>query len=171
MLKNKIIKNKKAGFSIIEILFYISIFSVIFLVVIDSMIVMTKSFRETLINRDFMQAGNIMERITREIRDANGILSASASDNKIKLSVPNNAQVYYPLDINLVGTDIQLFEDNVSIGNLNSSNLSINYLDFTQIETVHGWSTVKVTMTVQSNRYNSTKTETFYDTVVLRGMY
>ncbi|PJA97016.1 MAG: hypothetical protein CO129_03460, partial [Ignavibacteriales bacterium CG_4_9_14_3_um_filter_34_10] len=72
-------KEKNNGYTLVEILFYISIFGILSLVVINSMIVMTKAFRETTINRDIMQAGNIMERMSRDIRRSNMVLSMNVN--------------------------------------------------------------------------------------------
>ena len=47
-------------------------FSIMVLLVINSMVTMAKSFRETSIYGEFVQSGSIMERIVREIRASNG---------------------------------------------------------------------------------------------------
>jgi len=61
------IKNFKKGYAILELLFYISFFTVLALVVINAMIAMAKSFRETAIYAELDQSANIMERMSREI--------------------------------------------------------------------------------------------------------
>lgn len=166
----KFFKKRNTGYSIIEILFYISILGILSLVVIDSLIVMTNAFRETTINRDIMQAGNIMERMTRDIRNSQSILSINQGGNNLKINTLGTAQVYQPVDFKLAGRDIQLYENDVFIGNLNSPDISIVALTFDpMLATQTG--NVKISMTVQSNHYGSTRTETFYDTVILRGGY
>jgi len=174
MLKNftKNKKEKNNGYTLVEILFYISIFGILSLVVINSMIVMTKAFRETTINRDIMQAGNIMERMSRDIRRSNIVLSMNVNGTNLELNtlILNQDQVYQPVKFVYSGTDIQLYENNVFIGNLNSPDIAVTTLTFDPIlNTVAG--AVKMSMTVQSKHYGSTRTETFYDTVILRGGY
>jgi len=161
---------KNKGFSLIEILFYVSIFAILSLVVINSMVVMTKAFRETTINRDIMQAGNIMERISRDIRQSNTILSMNVNGTNLELNTLNQAQVYEPVKFMYSGTDIQVYENNVFIGNLNSPDIAVTTLTFDPIlNTVAG--AVKMSMTVRSNHYGSTRAEDFYNTVILRGEY
>ena len=175
-IKNRIknikenIKNKNGGLSMVEILFYVAVFSVLFLVVINSMIFMTKSFRETVINTDLTQSSSIMERISREIRSATGIVSLTANSLKLNIiDVPTAAASTIRFTLN--GTNVELYDGNdVLVGNLNSSNVSVTALNFVQISTTEGLA-VRVFMTVKSNHYNSTRTENFYDTIVLRGDY
>ncbi|MDQ3076112.1 MAG: prepilin-type N-terminal cleavage/methylation domain-containing protein [bacterium] len=173
--KNIILKIKKTnrGVSLVELLFYIAVFSVLFLVVINSMIFMTRSFRETVINTDLTQSANIMERMSREIRSASAINTLSSTSLKLDIVGinPTPGSPESGVRFTLSGTNIELYDgSNALIGNLNSPNISVTALNFTQISTSEG-SAVKVFMTVKSKRYNSVRTENFYDTVVLRGSY
>ena len=158
-------KNKNTGVTLVEILFYTAVFAVVSLVIVQSMIAMVNAFRQNEVNSDLAQASTIMEKISREIRDSTSINSITSTTIDLDDSVSATT-----VDFILSGTDIEYYEDDVLIGDLNSTNLSINSLDFTQITTAESVA-VKVEMTVQSNRHNSTKTVTYYDTLVLRGSY
>ena len=105
------IQNYKHGYAILELLFYIVLFSILSLAVINAMIVMTRSFRETAIHRELVQSGNIMERITREMRASLSISSISASD--LKLNTKDNAGADKTVRFVLSGSDIQFFENDV----------------------------------------------------------
>jgi type II secretory pathway pseudopilin PulG len=61
------IKNQKfnKGFSLIEMVFYISIFIILSLVTIDAIIALTKSFKATKVNIELAQAGTIIEKIIK----------------------------------------------------------------------------------------------------------
>lgn len=168
----KLFTKRNKGYSLIEILFYISILGVLSLVVINSLIVMAKSFKETAMNRDFMQAANMVERISRDIRRANGALGTEVEADYLKLIITENSpQVYNPTEFRLVGSDIQVFEDDVFVGNLNSPNLSVSDLSFYVIGTTEG-AAIKFFFTVRpTSKYDFVGAETFYDTVVLRGGY
>jgi len=162
-------KNNK-GISMIELLFYIAIFSVLFLVVINSMIFMTRSFRETVVNTDLTQSTSVMERISREIKNATSINTLSATSLKLN-TIDAISQDVSTITFTLNGTNIEMYDgNNALIGNLNSPNVAITALSFVQITTTEG-TAVKIFMTVKSNHYNSVRTENFYDTVVLRGDY
>lgn len=152
----------------IELLFYISIFAVVFLIMINSIMVMTRSFRETSVNTDIIQSSNIMDRISREIRKAESIHTIST--NSLKLNTTNDAGTATTVQFSLSGSNIVFYDNDVLLGNLNSPNVSVTALTFTQITTAKG-AAVKVFMTVVSNNYGSTRAENFYDTIVLRGNY
>ena len=158
----------KGGYSLVEILFYIGIFSALALVVFSSLITMTKSFRETTIGADFVQSSAIIERISREIRQAYGIYSISASDLKLntKDDLGNNKTVRFLLS----STNLQLLENDIVTGNLNTPNREVTALYFTEITTL-ARKAIKINLSVRSTRDTSGRVEDFYDTAVLRGDY
>ena len=162
------IKNWKGGYVLLETLFYILLFAIISIAVINAMITMTKAFKETLIQSELMQGGNVMERISREIRQAYGVNSITV--NNLKLNTKDNNGINKTVEFSLSGSDIRLLENDVFIGNLNTSNATITDINFTQINTLKG-TAVKISLTVKSNHDLQDRNETFYDTVVLRGDY
>ncbi len=161
-------KKKQAGFTLVEMLFYVALFSVVSLILIKAIITMVASFRETQITADINQANQIIERVSREIRQADSINTISTSS--IKLDTTDSSGNAATIAFTLSGTNLELRENDVLIGNLNSTNLALNSLSFTQITTTQS-EAVKFTMTVHSSRYGSTRTANFYDTLVLRGSY
>ena len=168
MIKN--INNKKRGYTLLEIIFYIAIFSVLTLVVIDAIIVMTKAFKETSIQTNFVQSSTIMERISREIRKATGINSINNNGNNLILDTKDDAGDNKTVEFLLSGSDLQLKENDILIGNLNTPNIIITNLSFTQITTTKGLA-VRVIFSARSSKDGSGRIEDFYDTIVLRGKY
>jgi Tfp pilus assembly protein PilE len=166
-MKGKILKINK-GYSMVELLFYISIFFVLTLVIINSLVVMTRAFRVTSVEADLVQSSTIIEKISREIRQAYGINSIGASDLKLntKDELDNNKTVRFVFTT----TDVLFYENDVLTGNLNSPNIQISALSFTEITTVVG-KAVKIILSLNSTRGGVSRTEDFYDTVVLRGGY
>ena len=81
-MENKI-RKIKGGYTLVEMLFYIALFSVLALAIIASLISMTKAFRVTTAQADLVQSSAVMERISREIRQAYEIISISANDLKL----------------------------------------------------------------------------------------
>jgi type II secretory pathway pseudopilin PulG len=163
----KIIK-KRDGYAILELLFYIAFFSILSLVVINAMITMARSFRETAIQTQLVQSGTIMERMSREIRAAYDINSIGASD--LKLNTKDSGGANKTVEFLLSGSNLQLLENNILTGNLNTSNIMIAGLAFTQITTVKG-KAVKIFLTVKSSDDALGRNQDFYDTIVLRGSY
>src|SRR3989338_6514577 len=162
------IKNYKKGYAILELLFYIAFFAILSLVVINAMIVMTRSFRETSIQGELIQSGVIMERISREVRQAYNISSISSTD--LNLNSTDSGGANKTVEFLLSGTDIQLLENGVLTGNLNTPNIAVTALTFTQVTTTKG-KAVKVALTVKSNNDALARTQDLYDTIVLRGIY
>ena len=109
-----------------------------------------------------------MERMSREIRQAYSINSISSSD--LKLDTKDDAGANKTVEFLLSGNSLQLLENNVLTGNLNSPNITVMALTFTQITTAKGQG-VKIFLTVKSNNDASSRNQDFYDTVVLRGKY
>ncbi len=165
---NKDTTKNNSGYAILETLFYISLFAIFSITVINSMIMMTKAFKETTIQAELSQGGNILERISREVRNAYGINAIAA--NSLKLDTTDEASTNKTMEFSLSGSDARLLEDDVFTGNLNTQNTSVADLSFTQITTANGLA-VKMFLSVRSNRDLQNRIANFYDTVVLRGSY
>ncbi len=156
------------GYALLETVFYIILFAILSIAVIDAMITMSRSFKETAIQAELMQGGNVMERISREVRQAYSINSISSND--LKLNTTDSAGTNKTIEFSLSGSDIRLLDNNVFTGNLNTPNIAVTNLVFTQINTVKGFA-VKIFLTISSNHDSQNRNEDFYDTVVLRGSY
>jgi len=162
------IDKTKHGYAILELLFYIVFFSILSLVVINAMITMARIFRETTVYAELVQSGVIMERIGREIRTSYDISSISSSD--LALNTTDSIGANKTIRFLLSGTDLQFFENAVLTGNLNTPNIVVTGLTFSQITTVQG-KTVKVVLSLRSSNDKLNRVQDFYDTIVLRGGY
>lgn len=164
----KIKPKKQNGYSILELIFYISIFTILVFMVINAMIVMAKSFKETAIQTELVQSRSIMERISREIKQASNI--ALINTTNLKLNTKDSAGTDKTIEFLLSGSDIQLLEDDVLIGNLNTGSMNVMALSFTRIITPKS-DGVKIFLTVKSSNDVLARNRDFYDTVILRGGY
>ncbi|MFA6353790.1 MAG: hypothetical protein WCW93_02575 [Candidatus Paceibacterota bacterium] len=165
----KINKKNKNGYAVLELLFYISFFVVLSLVVISSMITMARAFRETVMYAELVQSGDIMERMSREIRAAYDIDPAS-TNNDLKLNTKDSDGVDKTMEFKFLDSNLQFLENDVFIGNLNTPNIVITAINFTQITTTKG-KAIRIILTVRSVADSSGNTQDFYDTIVLRGNY
>lgn len=141
---------------------------------------MTKAFKETAIQRELMQGGNIMERISREVRQSYGI--SLINTNSLKLYTKNPISTYeegrlYDPDItdktiefSLSGTDLEFLRNGGFMGNLNTTNISVEDVVFTEISTSRG-KAVKIFLRIKSLHDLSARSQDFYNTVVLRSEY
>ncbi len=169
---NNIYRPKKQstshGYAIMELLFYLSLFIILSVVVINSLITMSQAFKETTIQGELVRSGTVMERISREVRGAYAISSISTND--LVLNTKDSTGADKTVRFLLSGTSIQLFENGTLIGNLNTNTISVTSLVFTQITTTEGVA-VKIALTVLPTNDKQGRTENFYDTIVLRGDY
>jgi len=156
------------GYTLIEILFYISIFAIFSIVVINSMITMTRSFKETAIQAELKQGEDILKKIAQEIRSAYRIDEISASALEIETLDEDGDE--RDVDFLLFGTDVRFLERDIFIGNLNSPNLEVTGLSFTEVETINS-AAIKISVSVKSKRDTQNRVVNFYDTVILRGSY
>jgi Tfp pilus assembly protein PilE len=167
-------KNKKngpslqAGYALLELLFYLAFFSLLTIIVINALITMVQSFKETEVQTELIRSGSIMERMSREVRGALSISTLSAND--LKLNTTDSAGTAKTVEFALSGSNVRLLENGVFTGNLNSPNISVTGLTFTEITTTEGKG-VKIVLTVQSLSDKYSRSVDFYDTVVLRGGY
>lgn len=164
--------NFNKGFSIIEIIIYLAIFTGISIVVINSFMIVVSSFSTIRTNHDLVNSGsNSIERISREIRQAKNIdivNSTFDSDSSILRLNDMDGSSYVVFDKN--GDDLRISKDGVAIGNLLVQNVSLNKLIFSHISTANS-EAVKIEIEVQDINNKTGKIEKFYDTVVLRGGY
>ena len=160
--------SKQKGYAVLELLFYIAFFAILTTVVINAMIAMTTSFRETGVYTDLMRTGNVMERMSREIRRANGVQTLSGS--LLKLNTTDEADLASTVQFSLTGDDVSLYENDTLIGGLNAEDVEITALSFTEITTTEG-KAIKVVLSARSKNDKYGRTADFYDTVVMRGSY
>ncbi|MEK7113430.1 MAG: hypothetical protein AAB873_01240, partial [Patescibacteria group bacterium] len=156
------------GYALMETLFYIALFSILSILIINSMIVMMGSFKETAIQAELRQGADILKKMTQEIRSAHRIDEISTNALKIgTLDEDNNER---DVDFLLSGTDVRFLESDDFIANLNSQNLEVTNLSFTEINTTNSVA-IKISVSVRSKRDKQNRVVDFYDTVVLRGSY
>lgn len=165
-MKTRLLKNKK-GYSVLELIFYISFFAILVLLVINSMLTMSRSFKETAIYADLNQGSFVMERISREVRQADSVSSISNTNLRLNTSYGGTAKT---VEFIISGTDMQFWDDGVLVGNLNSDSINIENVSFTSILTSAG-SAVRVVFSLRSDKDASGRVEYFYNTIVLRGDY
>lgn len=195
MKKYLTLKNNK-GYGLMELIFYVSVFAVVFLVIINSIIVMVSSFKEIAVNTDLVQSAQIMERISREAKLAksykiyNNSIESSTIGDKIEFTSDESGsdrtvQFYLKDNTNSLH-DIVFSQDlpTSTTQDLNSKTIDIVSLKFEktyimvegedptseEITSMKNKS-FRVVLTVSSRRFGIVRTATFYDTIVLRGKY
>ncbi|MFC1757006.1 PilW family protein [Patescibacteria group bacterium] len=156
---------RKNGFTLVEILIYIAILAVVSVVIVNSLLVMMKSFHGYRIAR-FVNVNGAMaiERVVREIRFAGDIGEESILD------VSPGKLVFGDLEIFVSNSELMLKDGDADAVSLTSDKVQVENLVFKEIETINS-KAVKIEVEFKSSRGTYQKTAKFYDTVVLRGSY
>lgn len=166
---------KNAGFSLIEVLVYVFILALILGVVTSSLFSVAKSYRAMKSTSSIdVTAQTVLERMTREIRDARSVSDAdsifNSSPGRISLITTDNVGVPLQIDFYLNNQTLFVEEGGVEIGPLSASSARVSNLVFRKISTGES-EALKIEMTVESGQGDSFRSKNFYSSVVLRGSY
>ncbi len=164
---------KKQGFTLIEMLLYMAILSVI-LLALSSFAFM--SFQSRIKNQtiaEVEQQGNqIMDIILQTARNSATINSPSVQASGTSLSLNTYNVATTPTVFSLVGNNIQIVEGSGSAVNLTSGRVAASAVTFSNLSESGAPGTVRVQFTLSyinnagTNEYDFTKT--FYGTASLR---
>lgn len=170
-------QKKEAGFTLIEAVVYIAIFSIVFVFALNTVFTAIKSYNNFKVVKNLRsEAEFVLERWEREARLASGVSEAESvfgvSPGKIYLNstdissgAPKTAEFF------LSGNSLVLRENGGAEKFLTSSSTSITSLVFRQISNASTSKAVKIEMTVSASKGGITKQENFYATAVLRNSY
>ncbi len=162
------------GFTLIETLIYLSLLIVLGAIVINSVFSLFSSYSKIRLTQDMeTTAIQVLDKMTRDIHDASGIVDAQSSfgvpSSYVSLSIPtggggSNTAKYY-----VAGGKIKFDKNSEYLGDLSLSSVTVNNFD---IDYVNGTSTkaLKIELQLQAAVRNSTETlyKTFRTTVQLR---
>ena len=162
----------EAGFSLVESIIYLGLFVMLSTLLIDCMIVMSKSYIETRANRDLLDSMNIpLERMTRDIRGATTVVVGGGTifgvnPGSLKIKNPDGTTESFALSAGAV-----VFSDTDGTSNtLTSNQVVIDSLVFRNISTPQG-SAIKIEMTLHSIRSANARSISLSDTIAMRGEY
>lgn len=169
MVFDKIKKNKYSiGFTLIETVVYVSLFTLISIGVLSSISISSKIYRTARINNLITQSGNTaMERITRSIRSASSVTANSEFGTALgvlELLNPDGSVT----KIYISNGAVVMNENGTLSGNLTNQNLSVPSLFFYQISTPNG-TAIKTELLVSYTKTGVVKK--FQTTTILRNSY
>lgn len=166
MIKN--IGKTEKGYTLVETIFYVSLFALLSVVVLDVLITMTGLFMKTVTHGDIVQGSTMIESISRELKQADDF-----SFNSPTLTVNTRETDGSPKTIvyTFSSSNIGMIDSVLgNLGNLNTPNVSVVSFNVATINTSQS-KAAKINLTVKSNRDAENNTEDFQNTVVLRGSY
>lgn len=165
----------KRGFSLVEMLIYIFILTIILAVVTNSIYSLSKSYR-SIRSADTLESSAMssLDRIVREIHDATSVDSTlstlGTSPGVLMLNTTDDLGATTTVKFSVSSQAIRVAEAGVDVGPLTDSSTRVTSLIFRLITTSQS-KAVKVEMTIESGTSTSYKTKNFYSTAVLRGSY
>ena len=167
-------KITKKGFSLIEMLVYVAILSVMVVMVISVTLSVSGSYGVFQVSRNVQTAAvTSLERMTREIRLADNIILGSSTFDAhpgiLTLQKTGDSGIE-TVSFSIIGQSITVQENSDPAEALSRSDTSVTNLVFRKVDSLIS-SGVKIEMTVESTRGENSKTETFYAFAVIRGSY
>lgn len=165
-------KNFKEGMTLIETMFYLSLFIVMFSILFTSLNIFYSNKIKNKTILEVEQQGFIASTIiSQEIRNAQSINSPSVGGTSDALSLEHFDALKNPLIISLVSNQININEGGES-NYLNSSLVNISNLSFTNNSIVDGNQSISFSFDVDynsdSNRQEYKYSKSFFGTVNLR---
>lgn len=160
------------GFSLIEMLVYVSVMTVIFLIVVQTVLLFTSSYhRLTALRTLDHSASDSMERMTRDIRNATSVdaLNSVFGGTTGSLSVVANLNsVSTTTKFYLVSQALDVSINGSLIGPLTNTPVSVTALTFTSLTSANT-TAVKVDMTLVVTDGPVTLSKKYHTTIILKG--
>jgi prepilin-type N-terminal cleavage/methylation domain-containing protein len=157
----------KKGFTLIEMIIYVALVSILMVVIVKMSILMTKAYGHIDSNRG-MTVGSmtVLERLVREIRDAKAVNLIDNNASRLIIVNQDDSTTEFYLDNGVLA----LKKDGIFEGPLLSKGVILNsikfYLSSTPVSEM-----VSVVVSMQSGSGDRQSSETFYISSVLRGSY
>jgi type II secretory pathway pseudopilin PulG len=163
----------KKGYSLVEMLIYISILSIFSVALINSLVSFSKSYREVTTIRLLERVGiDSMERISRDIKRAstvdmlNSVFNTSSGVlSLVETYNGNSTTTKFYLDNNVLKVDV----NGVYEGPLTSSLVRVTSLIFYSFAGTNS-SGVKFEITLQTGSGGNLKTKKYISSSILRGI-
>jgi type II secretory pathway pseudopilin PulG len=168
----KLINSKKGGYSLIEMVIYVSLLSAIFLVATNMLLSFSKSYRTlTALGLAEHSAIDSMERITRDLRSATSVDVANSTlgtSPGVLTLVTTSAGVSTTTKFYVQNGVLKVDVNGVYFGPLTLTSASTTSLTFRLLSNTNS-DAVKVDMTVQGTVGSVVKSKTYHSTIILHG--
>jgi type II secretory pathway pseudopilin PulG len=172
--KDKKIKTSN-GYTLLEMVVYIAILSVFSIVVVFSLVNITKSFLEIRVERNINNAAVAsIDRMVREIRLSNSvdILNSTfdANPGRITLNTIASNGSSTTVEFFVSNGVLRMKEGGVDSGALTQSNINVDNLLF-NLMTNGTTQAIKISESLSDTRVGTTSTKSFNNTGLIRGSY
>lgn len=162
-------QSTKTGYTLPEVLIYIAILSVLLVAIVQSLLLLTNSYKNIKAVRSIESSAiTAIDRMETDIRGAESINTGNSSFNVnpgvLTITTGATTTKFY-----VSNQRMYVDENGVQVGPLTNADVKVTSLIFRSISTTTS-SAVKIEMSLQSS-YSSALTKNFYMTTVLRGSY
>ena len=168
----------KKGVTLLETVIYIAILALVSVLVINSILIMIRSFNSYRVLRHVNITGAIaMERITREIRFADTIDVGSIFETHpgrlVLQTIDPVTENPATIDFFMSGNDLMFQKGGESAVSLTPGETELTNLIFREVATSTNSlsKVVKIELTVKEKRGSYEKSANFYNTTILRRSY
>ena len=169
-------RRDRGGFTLVEIIVYVAVFSMFSMFIVNMLMQTIKSFSAFRASREMNDAAiYAMERMTREIRNADSINAAQsvfgADPGWITLNTLSASGTATTVEYLSATSTLRLRVNGVDQGALTPSKTKVTELIFTTATSTASTTAIRIQLRLESQRSAIKISNYFYDTVVLRGTY
>lgn len=163
------------GFSLIEMIIYVAILSVLTIVTVNATFETVRVFAEFRVSKNLnSSAVSFLERITREIRAANDIDLAQSTlgvnPGRLTLLIKDAGGANTTVEFYVENGKLKIKEGGVATGSLTSSSVVVNNFTVRSLLNPNS-SAIKIELDLTATRGGISKNRHFYSTIALRGNY
>ena len=167
--------NHRRGLSLIEMLIYLTILAVVALTLTNLLLISSRSFTRSKIDRNLMTSGMIvLERLVREVQLATNVdLTGSTlgvSPGRLKLNTTDAGGAAATVSFAVSGGVLTIEEGALAPTGMTPNTVTVSSLIFRRVATANSQA-VKVDLTLIDSRVSPPRVENFYTTAILRGSY
>jgi type II secretory pathway pseudopilin PulG len=163
------------GFTLIEMIVYTAILGALFVLIVNTLLIVSKSYKSIKLTSDVNNSAAIaLEKLTREIRLASDVNLGSSvlgvNPGRLYLSSTDENGNPINLDFYISGGTLNLNENGALFGALTKGEVSVTNLIFRHIVSSTS-QMVKIEMELTASDGSKTVSEDFYASAVLRSSY
>lgn len=163
--------NKNLGYSLVEVIIYVSILAVIYFLIVDTLLSFNTSYKNIVALRVVdSSAVNFLERATRDIKGANtvDIANSTFGGNSGVLTIVSSysgvsTTTKFYLDSGVIKMDI----NGTYYGPLTLSSAAVSSLTFTKIDSDIS-NLIKIDVVISGNSGNVSKTKNYHTTSIMK---
>lgn len=164
--------NKNKGFTLVELLVYVSTSGVVILIVMSVLFMLMQSRSKSSAISEVEQQGNfVMDTIIQSVRNAEVINSPAQGSNSASLDLDVVDGLADPTIYDLAGGKIRISEGAIAPVDLTSSELTITNLNFQNLSRDNTAGSVRISFTITkeaNGRGSYFYEKTFYSSASLR---